>query len=304
MRIRIASLCFVIGLAVFAASWSLSGARAENGVRLAQFDDSGAAPDINPANRKKTYVPVQTHPSDMNLIAVGTIKEIIKSTMFKLEDGKVFSLINVRIPFLYDGEALAYLRNEYVGKKVGVYQRDFPGVGLTDKQGNLTGHIVTEDNIWVQGDLVLKGLAWADSTPKNRDLVVKLYQFESLARTNKSGFWSSPGFAIRNGKNVEDQINTFQVVEDNIKAARVKGNDFYFGFGDNPATDFTVIMNSTLASYFRRPNGGAYQAGDWQGQRIRVRGWVENSSGPLIKITHPEQLEFIGLEAQTQRPKK
>jgi len=303
MRVRIASLCLVIGLAVFAVSWNVSGARAENGVRLAQFDDP-APLDINPAHRKKAYIPKQTHPSDMDLIAVGTVKEVVKSTMFKLEDGKVFTLINVRIPILFDGEALSYLRKTYVGQKVGVYQHDFPGVGMTDKQGNLVGHIVTENNIWVQGDLVLQGLAWADSTPKNRDMVVKLYQFESIARTNKSGLWGTANFAIRNSKNLDEQINSFQVVEDVVKAVRVKGNDVYFGFGDNPATDFTVLMTQTITGYFKRPSGHQMMAPDWQGQRVRVRGWVESSSGPMIKVTHPEQVEFIGLDPQQARPKK
>jgi len=306
MRIRIASLCLVMGLAVFAASWSLSGARAENGIRLAQFDTGAGTPvqpDINPANRKKAYIPIQTHPSDMQLIAVGTVKEVVKSTMFKLEDGKVFSLINVRIPIIFDSQALAYLRKTYVGQKVGVYQHDFPGVGLTDKQGNLAGHIVTEDNRWVQGDLVLQGLAWADSTPKNRDLVVKLYQFEELARTNKSGFWSTSNFAIRNAKKLDDQISSFQVVEDVVKAVRMKGNDVYFGFGDNPSTDFTILMTQNISGSFRRPSGHALLTGDWQGQRVRVRGWVESLSGPMIRVTHPEQVEFIGLDPQLNRPK-
>lgn len=307
MRIRIAYLCLVIGLAVFAATWNLAGARAENGVQLAQLDDfTSATPapmDINPADRKKIYIPIQTNPTDMKLIAVGTVKDIIKSTMIKLEDGKVFSLINVRVPILYDSQAVGYLKKNYIGQKVGVYQRDFPGVGHTDKQGNLTGHIVTEDNVWIQGDLVLQGLAWADSTIKNRDLVVKLYQFENQARNFKSGFWSSPSFATRNSKNLDDQINTFQVVEDSIKMIKLKDNDWYFGFGDTPSTDFTVIISTALSGFFKRPDGYLFHTNDWQGQRIRVRGWVESSSGPMIKVTHPEQIEFVGLEAQPLRKK-
>jgi micrococcal nuclease len=31
----------------------------------------------------------------------------------------------------------------------------------------------------------------------------------------------------------------------------------------------------------------------YQGRRIRVRGWVESWNGPMIEITHPEQIEEV-----------
>lgn len=259
---------------------------------------SSNVPDSNPAQRRKVYIPIQTNPTDMKLIAVGTIKEIIKSTMVKFEDGKVFTLINVRIPFLYDDKALEHLQKNYVGKKVGVYQNDTPGVSLSDKQQNLTGHIVTEDNVWMQADLVLKGLAWADSTERNRDLVIKLYQYEGLARANKSGFWTSAAFGLKRGDQLEQDYNTFQVVEDVVKTVKPMGNMFYFNFGDNPARDFTVIMHESIGANFRSPEGYAFKPTRWVNQRIRVRGWITKNSGPMITITHPEQIEFVGLESR------
>lgn len=256
-------------------------------------------------NLIKGYIPVQTTPTDMDLIAVGTIKEIIKSTMFKMEDGKVFSLINVRIPYLYEQQAKEYLAKNYVGKKVGVYQRDFPGLSHADAQHNPTGHVVTDENVWMQADLVLKGLAWTDSTAKNRDLVTKLYQYESLARNNKSGFWSTIDLNVRNATQLDEQINSFQVVEDvirSVKYVNVRGIGMmlYFNFGDNPAKDFTMIMPDSMTPYFKTPDNYAFAPERWVGQRVRVRGWVKRMSGPMIEITHPEQIEFVGLEARAR----
>jgi hypothetical protein len=30
---------------------------------------------------------------------------------------------------------------------------------------------------------------------------------------------------------------------------------------------------------------------------VRVRGWIERWNGPVIKATHPEQIEILGLAA-------
>ena len=31
-----------------------------------------------------------------------------------------------------------------------------------------------------------------------------------------------------------------------------------------------------------------------EGRVVRVRGWVESWNGPMIKVTHPEQIEVLG----------
>lgn len=268
-------------------------------IRLAQLDDEE---DDNPAVRGKTYVPMQTAPSDLNLVAVGTIKEVLKSNLVKMADGKVFSLINIRVPVLYESIAKKLLRDEFVGKKVGVYQRDFPGVSLNDRYGNISGHLVTDKNEWVQAKLILKGLAWASSTPDNRDMVRKLFQYEALARANKSGFWGTATYAVKSSQSVlENCNNTFQVVEDVIKSYKTVGKDYYFNFGTNPATDFTFIMPQKLVGSFVTEKNQAFAPWKWVNQRIRVRGWVTYTSGALIEVDHPEQLEFVGMESRLQR---
>lgn len=295
MQKSIIHLCLALFLVVFATGGHVRIAYAQGDLEDIGAGVAAVEDDLNPATQKSVYVPVQTNPTDMKLVAVGTVKEIIKSTLIKLEDGKVFSLINVRIPLLYDDRALEHLKKAYLGKKVGVYQRDYPGVGIVDTRGNPTGHIVTDENVWMQADLVLRGLAWPDGTAKNRDLILKLYQFETQARANKAGFWSSPSFAMKNARQLDDQMGTFQVVEDVIKKVSGKGQVYYINFGDNPAKDFTVTMPNPVAFYFRKPNGTPQDPRTWKGQRVRVRGWLQPGSGPLMEMTHPEQLEFLSV---------
>ncbi|HYD16947.1 MAG TPA: thermonuclease family protein [Patescibacteria group bacterium] len=271
-------------------------------VARAQEEDQGAAVDTNPFERKKPYIPITTAPTDLDLVAVGTVKEILKTTLIRFEDGKVYSLINVRIPVVYDGKALDYMKSHYVGKKVGVYQRNFPGVMLNDRYGNLAGHIVTENNEWMQADLVLQGLAWVDSTPRNRDLVRKLYSYETIARNQRKGFWAAPAFMVKNATSILDKsMNSFQVVEDIVKSAKGVQDKYYFNYGENPAKDFTFIMEQTLGNNFVDEENHVFTPWRWKDHRIRVRGWVKDNSGPMIEVTHPEQLEFVGMESEIRK---
>ncbi len=247
---------------------------------------------------KKIYVPVQTSPEDLDLVAVGIVKDVIKPDTIKLENGKVVTLINIRVPLLYMPKAQEYLKEILVGKKVGVYQRNFPGVATTDRHENIIGQVLTEGNVWAQADLVLNGLAWADSAPHNRDMVQKLYQYEIIARTKRAGFWSAPELSVKNAKSILDNsTNSFQVFEDVVKSYKPVGEDlFYFNFGNDPTTDFTLVMDKKFGSYFADPVTGVFDPNSWKGRRIRVRGWITSNSGPMLEITHPEQIEFIGTE--------
>lgn len=305
MMNRASFLFLAVAFSLFAAAGGTAlvqkahAGSASGKVMLAQ---ASAPEEDNPAVRGKTYVPIQTAPTDLTLVAVGTVKEIIRSTLIKLEDGKVFTLINVRVPVYYEGPAVKLLKEKFVGKKVGVYQRDFPGVALADRYGNPSGHVVTENNEWIQATLVLKGMAWADSTPQNRDLVRKLYQYETLARTNSNGFWAAPAYAVKSAESVlEGCSNTFQVVEDVIKSFKNVGKDFLFNFGSNPAKDFTFTMPAELSVNFVTEKNQAFSPWKWVGQRVRVRGWVTYEGGALIQVNHAEQLEFVGLESRLQR---
>lgn len=267
-----------------------------------QLAQSGSIEDQDPALVGKVYIPVHTEPTDLNLVAVGTIKEVLKSNMVKMADGKVFSLINVRTPVLYESLAKKMLQQEFIGRKVGVYQRNFPGVSFNDRYGNISGHLVTDKNEWVQARLVLKGLAWASSAADNRDLVRRLYQYETIARANQSGFWGTAAYAVKNAQNIlKGYNNTFQVVEDVIKSYKQGHKDYYFNFGSNPKTDFTFVMPSRLAASFVTEKNQMFTPARWVNQRVRVRGWVTYTSGALIEIDHPEQIEFVGMESRLQK---
>lgn len=251
----------------------------------------------------KTYIPIQTGPEDLTLVAVGTVKEVLRPDLIRLDDGNSYNLLNIRVPLIFAPVVQDYMTKTFVGKKVGIYQRQFPGVSRADKLSNVSGNALTIENVWIEADLVLHGFAYADSSPENRDLVQKLYQFESIARDKREGLWASPDLNLKNAKTILDNsYNSFQVVEDVIKRVKtyIVGQQtyFYFDFGDDASKDFTFIMPSSIALTFDTMGDSAYSVAKWGNRRVRVRGWIENNSGPMIQIVNPEQIEVIGADGQ------
>ena len=70
----------------------------------------------------------------------------------------------------------------------------------------------------------------------------------------------------------------------------MKNNTFYINFSRDWKTDFTVSVTSEKRLAFSRQ--GINLMG-LNGKTIRVRGWVRNYNGPLIEITHPQQIEVL-----------
>ncbi len=74
-----------------------------------------------------------------------------------------------------------------------------------------------------------------------------------------------------------------------VDAAVVRGR-VYLNFGADWKTDFTV----TVAPRDRRLfDDAGIDPGAFAGARLRVRGWVKQYNGPMIEVTHPEQIEVL-----------
>lgn len=243
------------------------------------------------AKREPTavYTIVQTTPEDLELVAVGTVKEMRKSDQIVLNNGKVYALDNIRVPVHYEQDAKDYLTKSLTGKQVGIFINKYLKNNHNDAVGNLLVHVMTEQAVWVQADLIRKGLAWAFSSPTSRDLVVPLYAYEEAARKNKAGLWRSPEDGIKFDATIEGTEGSFQIYEGIIQAVRPGTGYSYINFGKDPTTDFTLLIKSSDMGLFPKK----FEK-DLVRSRIRVRGWVEENSGPSMYLTHPEQMQILG----------
>jgi len=127
------------------------------------------------------------------------------------------------------------------------------------------------------------GLACAES----------LQKLESEARQARRGLWADPNFAplqANPGPWMQTDLGRFVLVEGKVLAVRQSGGTIYVNFGRRWTRDFSAIIPRRLQAAFRSA-GRAPQS--FANRRIRVRGWLERRTGPVIEVTAPEQVELL-----------
>lgn len=189
--------------------------------------------------------------------------------------------------------AYQMLQNEFLDKFVRVYQTRDEKRGRKNAFGHEIGHIErSDDDVWAQGSLIASGLARVYTTADNPEMTKELLNLERQARRLKTGFWAHDAWNIMKADDVESIVpERFQIVEGTITKIAQRQNNIYLNFGKDWRTDFTVQIPMEARKTFAREGQSPM---DWTHQDIRVRGWVEDYNGPLIKIIHPSQIEFIG----------
>jgi len=176
------------------------------------------------------------------------------------------------------------VRLSYAGQMRDRYGRALAQVHVTGADGRET---------WLQARLVETGaarvLSHADNHAAARDLLV----LEGHARAAGRGLWSDPAHAVRDTHPdaLAQDIGSVQVVEGRvIEATQLRSGRIYLNFGADYRTDFTVMIEADDAPAFET---AGLTPDALETRRIRVRGWIEDENGPMIRIDHPERIEVL-----------
>ncbi len=166
------------------------------------------------------------------------------------------------------------------------------GESRMDRHGRHLAHLFRDDGLWVQGAMLERGMARVYTFPDNRMLAAEMYALESAARAANKGIWSLRYYQPRaaDPETLLRQLGSFQLVEGRVQAAaKVKGR-VYLNFGDNWRDDFTATLAPKSARLYAK---SGLEATALEGQRVRVRGWLRKRNGPMIEVSHPEQIETL-----------
>jgi hypothetical protein len=150
-----------------------------------------------------------------------------------------------------------------------------------------------EERIWAQGHMISAGLAQAYSFKGHRACARSLQEKERNARAARSGLWRKGHYKVLPATDIEalsKRGGSFQLVEGTVLTVGKKSQWTFLNFSSDWRTDFTVAI--------RAGDRRAFQGSDvvletLEGKKIRVRGWIERWNGPVIKATHPEQIEVL-----------
>ena len=141
---------------------------------------------------------------------------------------------------------------------------------------------------WLQGQLLQQGYARTYSTLGNETLATEMLEIEEQARQAARGMWAVPAFVVRSPFDLDQAVDSFQIVQGVVTGVGVTSSRVYLNFGKDWREDFTVMISRPdVARFPGRLRGLRALAGK------QVRGWVFGLNGPAIRADHACVLEVF-----------
>ncbi len=110
---------------------------------------------------------------------------------------------------------------------------------------------------------------------------------EAAARNAKRGVWAEGGLVVA-AKNAAQHRQHFRVVEGTVTRVYVAKNATYLNFGEDWHEDFSITISGRA-----RKACAELLAQITPHTSLRVRGMIYGENGPMIQVTHPDQIEVL-----------
>lgn len=233
---------------------------------------------------------------------IARITEIVDGDTVVLTDGRQVRLVGIQAPKLPLGragfeawpladEAKAVLSALSLGREV----RLAYGGRRGDRHGRVLAHLIDESSGgwgggWVQGALLDEGMARVYSFQDNRALVPEMLAREAAARASRRGIWADPFYAIRTPETADRYLGRFELIQGRVRDVAIVRGRVYLNFGADWRSDFTASLAPAVRRLFESEQIDPLSYRD---RIVRVRGWLKSRNGPMVDITHPEQIEVI-----------
>ena len=211
-----------------------------------------------------------------------------------LRDGRIAHLEGIRLPLgsrdhapdSFGRDAHNALSSLAIGRAL-----TLTGVSpIEDRYGRLRVQAFANQD-WIQVELLGQGLARVSIAPDRADCAAELYEAEARGRAMRAGLWSASAYSIRRPNALDRDLGTFQVVEGHVVSVSEREGHAWLLFASQPGARFAAYVSEDDLRTFRAmgvdPKG-------YEGQSVRVRGIVQDLSGPAIAIANPMQVEVIG----------
>jgi endonuclease YncB( thermonuclease family) len=250
------------------------------------------------------------------ITGMGRVTAVHDGRSFSLDDGREVRLAAIETPLApapgdAAGEAgpaaaaKAALEQLVLDQTVELHQR----APTTDRYGRIIAYVTvpapadpsgTQPSIAqpsvaqpsVAHLLVARGWARVAAGADEPACMAELLSRERVARTQKLGLWGEPDYAIVGAESGTDLLGRqghFAVVEGKVLSVREVGGTIYMNFGRRWSQALTVTI---LKRQERTFAAAGLQPDRLLNLKLRVRGFIEERSGPRIEATRPEQIEI------------
>lgn len=234
------------------------------------------------------------------------IASVVDGDTVELESGPDVRLVGTQAPKLPLGRAhvaewpLAQASKAMLERLVeagGREARLYFGGRRTDRHGRHLAHAVLGQQgatpLWLQGEMVLAGMTRVYTFADNRSLIGDLLAREELSRRSGRGVWADPYYQVRDASDVAglSQLSAhFELVGGTVVNVAAQRALWYLNFGQSWREDFTVTVDRDQDRLFEE---SGFDLNALQGAAVRVRGWISQNGGPMMRIDHPEAIEVL-----------
>ncbi len=222
-------------------------------------------------------------------LGTGQVHSVLDGRTLQLTDGREVRLAGIEAPqgakvaleTLVAGRDITLLR---LGTDSDRYGRVVALISVTPAKPELEQS--------VQQALLAQGQARVAANLGDSACAASLLEAERSARTAGLGLWADPYYVIRRAEDPAGVLGVrgrFAVVEGKILSVRESGATIYVNFGRRWSDDFTVTVQKRNERSF---TAAGLELKKLAGQRVRVRGTIEERGGPWIEAARPEQIEI------------
>jgi micrococcal nuclease len=222
------------------------------------------------------------------------VAEVIAGDQARLNDGRTLRLAGIRVPAARDGERGAerfaeLARAELSGLLDGQVVTLIPADAPYDRYGRLVAHIERADGVWLQKALLERGLAQVQTRPGEAARAGEMLALEQAARTARRGLWAEPALMAQDAGTIEHSTGRFRIIRGRVQRVAPTERYVYLNFGADWRADFTVrAQRADLAGALAGLDLAALA-----GRMVEVRGVVLEAGGPLIELSHAEQIQVL-----------
>lgn len=164
--------------------------------------------------------------------------------------------------------------------------------GRPDRWNRRSGLLVdARDGAWLALEAVREGAAAVLPEQLSPECLAPLLAAENSARHSGRGAWRRHrAHAASDPDAIARLTGRFALVEGPVVSVGETRSTLYLNFGYRWRDDFTVTISASRREEFE---AAGLDVAALEGAAIRVRGIVQTRDGPLIKVSHPAQIERL-----------
>ncbi len=221
------------------------------------------------------------------------VANVIDGDTLSLADGRTVHVAGIEAVKAGSGGApvvpLAEAARREITRLVeGSMVRVSPAPPAADRYGRLHAAVRLADGRSLGTVLVAAGLARVRLFPGEKPCLASLFAAEAGARAARRGLWALPAFAVRqaNDPSLLARTGLYELVEGRVASVGHGKYMVFLDFGRDYQRDFTIMVPTAMVDQLPVPVDA------FKGRQIRVRGVIEESGGPAIRLGAPEDIEL------------